>query len=142
MKKWIIAIVVILLFVVLYLTWRRFNEQDLGDNYYYLPEYEAIDIGYPYGAIVYKSAGRYIFSDVKIHRNVTRVSKDKNFIIAIQQDDMVNTKATQANMVDSNYLHFFIIVKETDKVYGPFSRIEYLKKREELKIPHSLRLKD
>lgn len=142
MKKWIIAIVIILLIVVLYLTWGRGNEQDLGDNYYYLPKYEAVDIGYPDGAIIYKSAERNVFSDVKIHRNVISVVKNKDFIIAIQQDDSVNIKSTQTNVLNSNYLHYFIITKQTDMVYGPFSKNEYLKKRDELKIPHSLKLKD
>jgi hypothetical protein len=138
MKKWIIAIVIILLLVVLYLTWGRGNEQDLGDNYFYLPKYEAVDIGYPDGAIIYKSTERNVFSDVKIHRNVISVDKNKDFIIAIQQDDSV----TQPKAQDSKYLHYFIIAKQTDMVYGPFSKIEYLKKREELKIPHNLKLKD
>lgn len=140
MKKWIIAIVIIFLLVVLYLTWA--DEQNLGDNYYYLPIYEAVDIGYPEGAIIYKSLQKNVFSDVKIHRNVISVNKNKEFIIAIQQDDSVNIKSAQTNVLDSNYLHYFIIAKQTDMVYGPFSKKEYLKKRDELKIPHSLKLKD
>ena len=142
MKKWIITIVIILLLVVVYLIWGRVNEQDLGDNYYYLPKYEAVDIGYPDGAIIYKSAQRNVFSDVKIHRTVICVNKNKDFIIAIQQDDSVNIKSIQSNVLDSIYLHYFIIAKQTDMVYGPFSKIEYLKKREELKIPHNLKLND
>ena len=142
MKKWIITIVIILLLVVLYLILGGVNEQNLGDNYYYLPEYEAIDVGYPEGAIIYKSEQRYVISDVKIHRNVISVNKNKQFIIAIQQDESVNIKSIQSNVLDSIYLHYFIIVKQTDMVYGPFNKIEYLKKRDELKIPHSLKLKD
>jgi hypothetical protein len=142
MKKWIITIVIILLLVVVYLIWGRVNEQDLGDNYYYLPKYEAVDIGYPDGAIIYKSEQRNVFSDVKIQRTVISVNKNKDFIIAIQQDDSVNIKSIQSNVLDSIHLYYFIIVKQTDMVYGPFSKIEYLKKREELKIPHNLKLKD
>ncbi len=142
MKKWIITIVIILLVVFLYLIWGGANEQDLGDNYYYLPKYEAVDIGYPEGAIIYKSAQRNVFVDVKIHRNVTSVNKNRDFIIAIQQDDSVNIKNKQSNVLDDDDLHYFIIVKFTDIVYGPFSKIEYLKKRDELKIPHSLKLQN
>lgn len=138
MKNWIIAIVIILVLVVLYLTWGKGNEQDLGDNYFYLPKYEAVDIGYPDGAIIYKSKERNVFSDVKIHRNVISVDKNKDFIIAVQQDDSV----TQPKVQDIKFLHYFIIAKQTDMVYGPFSKIEYLRKREELKIPHNLKLKD
>ena len=142
MKKLITAIVIILLLVVLCLIWRRGNEQDLGDNYFYLPRYEAVDIGYPDGAIIYKSAERNVFSDVKIRGNVISVEKNRDFIVAIQQDDSVNIKSVQSKVLDSIYLHYFIIAKQTDMVYGPFSKIEYLKKREELNIPHSLTLKD
>ena len=124
--------------VVLYLLWGRTNEQDLGDNYYYLPEYEAIDIGYPDGAIIYKSAQRNVFSDVKIHRTVIGVNKNKDFIIAIQHDDSVNVKCMQSTVLDS--IHYFIIAKQTDKVYGPFSKMDYLKKRAELKVPKELEL--
>jgi hypothetical protein len=138
MKKWIITIVVILLLVVVYLLWGRTNEQDLGDNYYFLPEYEAIDIGYPDGAIIYKSSQRNVFSDVKIHRTVIGVNKNKDFIIAIQHDDSVNVKCMQSTVLDS--LHYFIIAKQTDKVYGPFSKMDYLKKRAELKVPKELEL--
>lgn len=138
MKNWIIAIVIILLLVVLYLTWGKGNEQDLGDNYFYLPKYEAVDIGSPDGAIIYKSKERNVFTDIKIHRNVISVDKNKDFIIAIQQDDSI----TQPKVQDSKFLHYFIIAKQTDMVYGPFSKVEYLKKREELKIPHNLKLKD
>lgn len=140
MKKNIIAIFIILLLVVLYLTLRRGNEQDLGDNYFYLPKYEAIDIGYPDGAIIYKSAERNVFSDVKIHKNVISVNKNEDFIIAIQQDDSVNIKSIYPTVQDSKYLHYFIIVKQTDMVYGPFRKIDYLKKREELKVPKELEL--
>jgi len=118
------------------------NEQNLGDNYYYLPEYEAIDVRYPYGAIIYKSTQRCEIDEVKIHRNVISVNKNKQFIIAIQQDDSVNVKSRQSNVLDSNHLHYFIIVKQTDMVYGPFNKFEYFKKREELMIPKSLKLKD
>ena len=49
MKKLIIAIIVtVLLCGILFFIFRT-DEQDLGDNYFYLPKYEAIDIGYPEG---------------------------------------------------------------------------------------------
>ncbi|MDY0318328.1 MAG: DUF3997 domain-containing protein [Candidatus Izemoplasmatales bacterium] len=141
MKKWIITIVIILLLLVLYLIWGGVNEQDLGDHYYYLPKYEALDLGFPDGAIIYKSAQRNVFSDVKIHKNVISVNNNKDFIIAIQQDDSVNIKSTQSIVLDSNSLHYFIIAKQKDMVYGPLSKNEYLKKRKELNIPHNLKLK-
>ena len=138
MKKWIIAIIILHLFVILYVIWGRSNEQDLGDNYYYLPLHEAVDIGYPYGAIIYKSAERNVFSDVKVHKNVINVNKNKDFIIVIQQDSGVNNNSSLPKAQDDKHLHYYIIAKQTDMVYGPFSQNEYLKKRDELKIPNNL----
>lgn len=141
MKKWIITVAIVLLLVVLYLA-LGVNEQILGDDYYYLPEYEAIDVGYPNGAIICKSTNRYEIDEVKIHKNVVSVNKNRQFIIAIQQDDSVNIKGIQQNVPDSNHLHYYIIVKQSDRVYGPYSKIDYLKKRDELKIPHRLKFED
>lgn len=138
MKKWIIAIFIILLSVFLLLVFGR-DEQDLGDNYYYLPEYEAIDVGYPGGAIVYKSSQKYLYSDIKIKGDVISVNSNKDFVIAIQKIDSSNMEKTHSVIVD---LQFYIIVKSSDLVYGPYSKKEYLQKRKELGVPNKLRLKE
>ncbi len=141
MKNWIITAVILFLLFFLYLIWGEFNEQDLGDNYYYLPKYEALDIGFPDGAIIYKSVQRNVFSDVKIQKNVVCVIKNKEFIIAIREDDSLNINNANSKSIDSSYLHYYIIVKKTDVIYGPLSRNEYLKKRKVLKIPDNLKFK-
>jgi len=141
MKKWIITIVILLLLGLYLILGRVSNEQNLGDNYYYLPKYEALDIGFPDGAIIYKSAQRNVFSDVKIQKNVVSVNKNKEFIIAIREDDSLNINNANSKSLDSSYLHYYIIVKKTDVIYGPLNRNEYLKKRKVLKIPDNLKLK-
>ena len=55
-----------ILFTLLYLTSCQWSDANLGDNYFYLNRDEAIDIGYPGGAIIYKATQKYNFSDIKI----------------------------------------------------------------------------
>lgn len=138
MKKWIIIICLLLTLVVLYLSLGLKSEQYLGDNYYYLPKYEALDIGYPGGSIIYKSDKKNVFVDVKIPNEVIMVNKNKEYIIAIQQDHSAHNTSMPTNILDSSNLNYFIINKHTDIVYGPYTKTEYLKKKSELKIPHSL----
>jgi len=136
-----IAIFVILLSGVLFFIW-GVDEQNLGDNYYYLPKYEAVDIGYPGGAIIYKSAQKNIFSDIKIHGNVISVDNNKDFIIAIQNADSSNIEKTNSSIAEKNSLNYFIIVKKSNLIYGPFNKEEYLQKRDELRVPKELKLKE
>jgi len=136
MRKWIIiAICILLLCVILFLI-NRNDEQTLGENYYYLPEYEAYDVGYPEGGIIYKSSKKNLFSNVIIHGNVIRMNDNKDFIVAIQ------LKEDTTKISKKQLLHYFIIEKKSDIVYGPFLKEEYLEKREELGVPKELQLKE
>ena len=80
MKKWLIAFIVILVLSVAIFIFIKQNDQDLGANYYYLPKYEAIDIGYPGGGIVYKSPQKGSFDEIIIHGNVIQAIANKQFI--------------------------------------------------------------
>jgi len=133
MKKRIIAVFIILLSIIVLLFWGN-DEQDLGDNYYYLPKYEAIDLGYPGGAIIYKSPQKHLYSDIKIHREVVSVNSNNDFVIAIQKLDSSNT--------ENDSLQYFIIVKESDLIFGPYNKKKYLQKRDALKVPKDLKLRD
>lgn len=136
MKKWIIAIIVLLIVCGVLFLITRTDEQTLGENYYYLPEYEAYDVGYPEGGIIYKSSERYLFSNIIIHGNVIRMNDNKGFIIAMQLKN-------DSTKIDKNeLLHYFIIEKKSDLIYGPYKKEEYLQKREELGVPKELQLKD
>lgn len=84
------------------------DNADLGDSYYYLDPFEAIDVGYPDGAIVYKSTKKLVFDSIIISKEVVQVSHNDQFIFAKQLADV--------NKLDTNY---FIIDKERDKIYGP-----------------------
>jgi hypothetical protein len=57
MKKWIAVICTLVIFVFAFFVQNQIKDnEDLGDGYYYLPPYEALDIGFPEGAVIYKSS--------------------------------------------------------------------------------------
>jgi len=57
----------------------------LGNNYYYLPDYESVDIGYPYGSIVYKSHEKYHFDEVVIFSDINKITSNEKYIIVLQR---------------------------------------------------------
>lgn len=61
------------------------DEMDLGNNYFYLPEYEAYDIGFPYGSIVYKSKKAFDFDSILVYADVVAIKTNKEFIIVKQK---------------------------------------------------------
>jgi hypothetical protein len=133
MKKWLISTLIMVLAIVV-LIFRGNDEQDLGNDYYYLPEYEAIDIGFPNGAVIYKAKQKNVFTDIKLQGNIVDVSSNPDFIIAAQKTDSSN--------LDNYSLQYYIIVKREDSIYGPFNKEEYSHKREKLNIPKKLTLKE
>jgi hypothetical protein len=81
------------------------DETDLGNDFYYLPDYESIDIGYPYGTIVYKSNEKNKFEKILIYADVASVSNNDDYIIVKQ---IPNKKILLQNIKDdlglwSNY---------------------------------------
>jgi hypothetical protein len=130
MKNKIITITILLLLMILFF-WGE-DEKDLGDNYYYLPDYEAIDIGFPEGAIVYKGTQMNMFDEIKIHRTVVSASSNKDFILAIRKLEEFS--------IEKDSLQHYIIVKKTDSVHGPYNNSEYIKKRKEFGVSKKLKL--
>lgn len=61
------------------------NDENLGDNYHVLSGYEAKDVGYPYGAIIYKSNQKYSFKEVIIYSDVIAYKSDDAYIIILQK---------------------------------------------------------
>lgn len=133
MKKWILTIIIFVFVLIIFMFWGN-DEQDLGDNYYFLPEYEAIDIGFPDGPIIYKAQQKFIFNDIKLRGNLVSVNSNSDFIIAAQKTDSL--------FVVNDSLLYYIIVKKSDSTYGPYNRNGYMQKRDELCIPSKLVLKD
>lgn len=46
-------------------------------------------MGFPEGAIIYKSSQKNLFSDIKIQGEVISINYDKDFIVAVQQKKAV-----------------------------------------------------
>ncbi|WP_435577847.1 hypothetical protein [Gilvibacter sp.] len=109
------------------------DEQKLGDGYFYLPKYEAVDIGYPeQEAIIYKSDQQYSFNEVIIRGDVVAVKSDERFIIA-KRDSLLH------NGQNLGREDFFIVLKEQDSVLGPLSESSFEKTLIELKINLNLK---
>lgn len=62
--------------------------QGYKENYFYLSRYEALDVGYPYGAIVYKSPEEYLYRNVIIGGNVLIFKQNSKYIVAKQDLDV------------------------------------------------------
>ncbi|MFH6963022.1 hypothetical protein ACHRVK_11540 [Flavobacterium plurextorum] len=108
--------------VLLFIIFSCADNTNLGNDYYYLPEYEAMDIGYPNGAIIYKSFNKNVFKDVKISANVKKAKSNINYIIALQIPK------------NSSKRNYFIIDKRYDKIYGPLEKIDFFKLKSKMRI--------
>ncbi len=97
-----------ILIAVLLLTSCGYSDAFLGDGYYYLSVEEAIDVGYPDGAIIYKSTERYFFKDVVITGDVIKVENNKSYIAAKQIDRITDS------------INYFLIDKISNINHGPF----------------------
>ena len=77
MKKTLVIFVIFTLFSC--------NDSELGSKYYYLADYAASDIGYPYGSIVYKSGKENHFDDIIVYSNVEKINHNSDYIIILQK---------------------------------------------------------
>jgi hypothetical protein len=136
MKK--LAIIILIFFIC-----SCRDERNLGDNYFYLPMYEAKDIGHK-GSFIYTSHYKNVFSNIIIESNVIDINVNKDFILAVQKLDTGNLEVRADIIIDTELeekdLRYFIIVKFTGSIYGPYSKEKYLLKRNELNIPKELKL--
>ena len=91
------------------------SDRELGNGYYFLPKYEAIDVGYPEGeAIIYKSNKEYIFSNIRIRGDIIEVHADSKFIIA-KRDPLISWET------NTGVFEYFIILKKNDSLIGPLN---------------------
>jgi hypothetical protein len=105
----------------------------LGDGYFLLPKYEAIDVGYPNAeAILYKSTEAYSFDEIIIAGDVIEVDHNSKFIVA-NRNPLIEWKT------NSGQLEYYLIIKENDSLIGPLSRTEYEETKEELQVELELK---
>ncbi len=119
------------------------EQRYLGENYYYLPVYEALDMGYPGGAVIYRSEQVNYFDDVKICGDVIDVEFDEVFVLAIQDpnQNVLCDKKTETYLTDVVGLNYWIIAKQEDIVYGPYSKEKFQTARIILKVPTDLTMR-
>lgn len=86
-----------LLFIVIICFISCKDETDLGNNFYYLPNYESKDVGYPYGSIVYKSKEKYAFEKTFVYTDIVGINNNDSYIIVKQ---IPNKKLLLQNIKD------------------------------------------
>lgn len=120
------------------------DKTELGNGYYFLPDYEAFDVGIPEGAILYKSTSKYSIHDVLIKNKVIDVDFNHNHIIAVQRkcENLYdkNGNVEKMNYWCDKYLSYYIIEKKGDKLHGPFNSSEFNEYRKKLKVSEELEL--
>lgn len=81
------SIVILILFIMI-----GCHKGDLGGDYYYLPDYEAVDIGYSYGSIIYKSTQQNTYNKVLIYADVIDCKYSSDYIIVLQRPNKALVK--------------------------------------------------
>ena len=64
------------------------DEKKLGDNYFYLPDYEAQDIGFPYGSIICQSRKQNAFDNILVYSKIDKVERKNDFILVKQKPNL------------------------------------------------------
>lgn len=123
-------------FVIAFLSCREMS--DLGEQFYYMSEEEAIDVGSRYGAIIYKSRNKSYYDSIYIENKVIDVDYDENHIIAVRKK-CLNEYDSGGQLIKRNYwcedtLQYFIIDKERALLYGPFNFLKFDEYRKKLNI--------
>lgn len=63
------------------------SHRELGNHYYCLDDYDAMDIGYP-GSIIYKSSKMCNFENIIIYSRIIDCKSDDNYIIVKQEPNL------------------------------------------------------
>lgn len=74
------------------------DETELGNDFFYLPEYESIDVGYPYGTIVYHSNEKNIYDDILVYSDIVGINNNDKYIIVKQKPN----KKTLLKVIEDN----------------------------------------
>ena len=86
------------------------DSQDLGGGYYFLPQEEAIDVGFPGGAVIYKGPRKYVFNEVLLEGDIGEVYKGNAVVLV----------STGVNSLGE--MSYFVIHKSLDSLLGPFDK--------------------
>ncbi len=64
------------------------GDRDLGNGYYYLPANEAVDMGYPYGSIIYRSGAIDQFTNILVYADIDRIVHNSEHILLVQRPNV------------------------------------------------------
>ena len=105
------AAIIIILFTLLSCN----DGTDLGNDYFYLPDYEAVDIGYAYGTMIYKSESKDHFDKIIICSDVKKINFDSKYALILQKP---NKKLLIKHLVDDLIIwnNYFIEMKKDSLV--------------------------
>ncbi len=126
---------IIMLFVLvagLLILVTRADNQKLGDGYFYLPNYEAIDVGYPDGSIIYKSTKKNLYKEVVVRDNILSVVSDRRYIGVYAKGDLADPQPASGD-------RFYLVDKISGKVYGPLGDQAFLGIINELEVPGKIK---
>ncbi len=112
---------VIYLFIIL-IVCSCSNERDLGNKYYYLPDYESIDVGYPYGSVIYKGPNEYVFNEIIIFSDVEKVIERDTYVLVLQKPNVDLFKKYLIERVRKIYANNFFSLN-----FLPKQDLEFLK---------------
>jgi hypothetical protein len=92
---------------LLLILWACTSDRDLGNNYFYLPEYESKDIGYPYSSILYKGPAEYVFNKIIIFSDIGKVIKRNEYVLVLQKPNVDLFKKYLIDDVEKIYANNF-----------------------------------
>lgn len=61
------------------------NKDVLGSGYYCLSDFDAMDVGYPYGSIIYKSNQENFYKKIMVYTKIEKVNFNEEYILIVQQ---------------------------------------------------------
>lgn len=109
-------------FTLLFIVCSCSNERDLGNNYYYLPDYESRDVGYPYGSIIYKGPDEYLFERIIIFSDVEKAIRRDEYILVLQKPNIDLFKKDLIEHVENVYANNYNMIN-----FLPKQDFEFLK---------------
>ena len=128
MSKLKISITIFILILLSYLIVTIFikDEQNLGNGYYFLPDYEAIDIGYSYGNMLYKSDKKNHFNNIIIFSDIKKINFNNYYIIVLQRP---NKKLVLKQIEDDLTLwnNYYTVNKKDSIVTFNFNKISLVR---------------
>ena len=122
--------IILFLSIFCFLSWR--NNDNLGSGYYYLSDFNAMDVGYPYGSIVYKSNQENLYKKIIIYSKIEYINYDEEYICIVQKPNksLMKKKLKDdfefwnryyfSNKKDSliNLVHKKILLSDIHKIVG------------------------